>query len=171
MKLGTKIKTEMILDWVKEINEHWNRCGGILNNDKHFWNGVYHSKNKNHWADFVEVARELQLDPECAEYFAQSPSFNKGLREVESRLNSGMPVIKKWAKEGYNVPVHKCVMDFKDIINAISGNPTKQFNKPSAPPPSDLKGSAVRTAGPKTTAQETAKIRMFNSLFEIESTK
>lgn len=170
MNAGMRIKANKILDWVDAINAHWKRLEGILENDKQFWNEVYHSKTRTHWKDFVDVARELQIQPEFAEYFEQFEDFNNKLDKIEERLKTREPVIIKWQKE-YNKPVFKAVMDFKDIINNINQTPTVHFKKTVTPPPSDLKPIKPNVIGHKITAQERKKITQFNNLFEIESTK
>ena len=169
MTTGQRIKINKMFDWVKTINKHWDRLAGILENDKHFWNEVFHEHPKSHWADLVEVCEILQQEAEIAEYFEQFDNFNRNLDIIKKRLDTRLPVVKQWPKEGYNIPIFKAAMDFKDIINNILGTPTKEYNKePAAPPPSDLKLTKTKVIGHKLTAKERNKITHFNNLFDTE---
>lgn len=110
----------------KEIAElHWERVLGEYNNDKDFWNDLFHSMQFEDWEDLIEVAKGIKLAH--SEELRRFPKFEYNLEIVEKRVENRQPVIKQWNRQGYNVAATGLFMTVRDILNEINGTPTRRW--------------------------------------------
>ena len=148
-----------IMEYHATIARHWADNEGIFHGKSKVWTDIYHSRTPEFWREFVEIGHKIidQFEAAATKY----PGFYNGLDTIEARLDADKKVIIKYATDGSNTPVFKCVMEFHDLVNEINGTPTKQYKKPN---PNVIAKPQVFKAIPK--RKPTNK---FNDLFDLKA--
>jgi len=118
---------KIVKGWMKVIDLHWERLLGVFDNDTQYWNDTFHSMNGNDWQSFVNIAEAILEG--CSDETRRYPNFSYQIDVVKKRVMLGKPVIKQWNRQGYNSPATALVMTVRDILNEISGTPTKTWTE------------------------------------------
>lgn len=126
------------LDWVESIRPHWTRTQGNIHGDTKFWNQCIHGVTHDTWLEIVAAYKEVtqhhnwissvhpKLDEDMYEVFWRASWHDTG--EETTRVHMTIP----HNKEGYNKPVFRAVMAFKDVVGELTGRPFTDLSKPKS---------------------------------------
>lgn len=129
MKKSYDEKLQNINDWVEIVNYHWMRLEGVLNNDEEFWNDTLHSMTSNDWWDWLDIAPSLEIQYEHIwSKYNRNNQFKNDMTVIKNRVYNSKPAVKKFNKN-YNFSAFRLLMNIKDFLNEVNGNPTVDFSK------------------------------------------
>ena len=151
--------------WVRIHNHYWHKYEGEMRDHADHWDETFHAQTEQDHQDWIDIIDDLYT--EFPEVFDDNPRYKnifEDTREMSQRIVHGEPVVKK-RRSKYNLPVFRAWMTIMDILNDISGNPTKKYAKPGSPRIKESPGIQRQRAKNNKIA---AKAAMFQSLFEIQ---
>jgi len=133
-------KLQNILDWVEITNHHWHLLKGEMYNDEQFWDDTLHAMISDDWWDWVDIAPALKI--QYATEWRRYPKLDISTQEVHKDLMLSKAVTKK-SRKGKNFQAFRLLMNIKDFVNDITGNPTKEYTAKDrvpqpAPTPKEL---------------------------------
>ena len=117
-------KLKNILDWVEITNYHWHQLKGEMFNDEQFWDDTLHAMINDDWWDWVDIAPALKIQYETE--WRRYPKLDISTQEVHKDLMLGKAVTKK-SRKGKNFQAFRLLMNIKDFVNDITGQPTHQY--------------------------------------------
>lgn len=130
------------LDWVAKIRPHWVRCNGNVHGDSKFWNECIHGVSHDTWLELVKSYRSIvqdhnwvssaypKLDEDMYEVFWRASWHDEESGAISERPGIRAEVTIPHNKEGYNKPVFRAVMAFKDLLGQVTGQPFIDYTKP-----------------------------------------
>jgi hypothetical protein len=128
-------KLKNILDWVEITNYHWHQLKGEMFNDEQFWDDTLHAMINDDWWDWVDIAPALKIQYETE--WRRYPKLDVSTQEVHKDLMLGKAVTKK-SRKGKNFQAFRLLMNIKDFINDITGQPTHQYTAKDREPVPEL---------------------------------
>jgi hypothetical protein len=117
-------KLKNILDWVEITNYHWHQLKGEMFNDEQFWDDTLHAMINDDWWDWVDIAPALKIQYETE--WRRYPKLDVSTEAVHKDLMLGKAVTKK-SRKGKNFQAFRLLMNIKDFVNDITGQPTHQY--------------------------------------------
>lgn len=126
--------------WVATIRPHWARCLGNIHNDSKFWNECIHKVSDDTWQAIVDSYKStIALHNWISSAY---PKLDEDMYELEWRLRDHtdpetgdihrVHITKPYDKTGYNRPIFRAVMAFKDVVGELVGDPFKDYSKPKS---------------------------------------
>lgn len=119
-----KDKLTTIITWTEIVNYHWDRLKGEMYNDEEFWDDTIHAMHSDDWWAWVDIAPALKIQYEAE--WRRYPKLDISTEEVKRDLMLGKAVTKK-SRKGKNFQAFRLLMNIKDFLNDVAGEPTRQF--------------------------------------------
>ena len=111
---------DQVESWVNAIRPHWIRCAGNLHNDPKFWRECIHNTTPQMWQDIIDVFNYIDQATDLAK---RHTYITGDLLEIQNRINTNKKITIPYNREGYNKPVFRATMAFKDIIAQATDRP------------------------------------------------
>lgn len=124
MKRSYQEKLKNINIWVEIVNHYWHELHGELYNNKEFWANTLHAMEDQDWWDWLDI--EPALRAQHPDAFQRYHTINQCNEQLRKKLMFGKPVTKQH-RPGKNFEAFRALMNIKDIVNWINGQPTEQY--------------------------------------------
>lgn len=128
------------LNWVESIRPHWTRTQGNIHADTKFWNDCIHGVSNNTWKEIVLAYKDIIQSHDWLSRV--HPKLDEDMYELAWRLQEHvhpetgdtvqLPITIPHNKEGYNKPVFRAVMAFKDVVGELVGKPFVSGSRPKS---------------------------------------